>query len=74
MLSYLEQADPVVLVDTDGLHGNGVYGVLLDPERVEGGPGVGLVLADKVAVYLHLRVWRRTVRVAVTRFSTFGYM
>lgn len=55
MLWYLEQADPVVLVDADGLHGNGVHAVLLDPERVEGESGVGLVLADVVAVYLHLQ-------------------
>lgn len=71
LLSYLEQADPVVVVDADGLHGNGVHAVLLDPERVERRSGVGLILADLVAVYLHLEFrgerfgwWRRISRFA----------
>lgn len=65
MLWYLEQADPVVLVDADGLHGDGVHAVLLDPERVEGRSGVRLELANTVAVHLHLKVRSRAVRMMV---------
>lgn len=55
LLWYLEQADPVLIVDADRLHSNGVHAALLDPERVEGRSGVGLVLVEIVAIYLHLQ-------------------